>query len=122
MPPSRSRFIPLLLAAIGVALIVGAAAMSFWLIRSNQAARFEVQPYLVDSTLSRSGQYTDIPRISLEGAKAAFDRGAAVFVDTRGDSDYAEAHIPGAISLPWIDLNARLSQLDPNTLIIPYCT
>jgi 3-mercaptopyruvate sulfurtransferase SseA len=65
---------------------------------------------------------SEIPRIPLEEAKAAFDSGAAVFVDVRSATSYEAAHIPGALSIPLADLEARLSELDPNKWIITYCT
>ncbi|MGC8857236.1 MAG: rhodanese-like domain-containing protein, partial [Anaerolineae bacterium] len=65
---------------------------------------------------------SEIPRLQLEEAKAAFEAGTAVFVDVRSATSYAAAHIPGALSIPLADLEARLSELDPNQWIITYCT
>jgi 3-mercaptopyruvate sulfurtransferase SseA len=65
---------------------------------------------------------SEIPRIPLKEAKAAFDAGAAVFVDVRSATSYEAAHIPGALSIPLADLEARLAELDPNQWIITYCT
>lgn len=65
---------------------------------------------------------SEIPRVRLEEAKAAFDTGAAVFVDVRSATSYEAAHIPGALSIPLADLEARLSELNPNQWIITYCT
>ncbi len=64
----------------------------------------------------------EVPRISLEEAKAAFDDGAAVFVDVRSEAAYAEGHIPGALSIPLAELESRLGELDPAQWIITYCT
>jgi rhodanese-related sulfurtransferase len=66
--------------------------------------------------------YPEIPRVSLEKAKAAFDTKSAVFVDVRGSSAYAISHIPGALDIPLEDIETRLNELDPNQWIIPYCT
>lgn len=65
---------------------------------------------------------SDAPRVSLGEAKAAFDRGAAVFVDVRSESAYAESHIPGALSIPLAELESRLDELNPDQWIITYCT
>ncbi len=66
--------------------------------------------------------YPEIPRVSLENAKAAFDTKSAVFVDVRGSSTYAVSHIPGALDLPLEDIENHLNELDPDRWIITYCT
>ena len=67
-------------------------------------------------------QPTEVARVSLEDAKAAFDNGAAVFVDVRSQSSYATRHIPGALSIPLAELEARISELGQDQWIITYCT
>jgi hypothetical protein len=62
------------------------------------------------------------PRVSLEEAKAAFDAGSAVFVDTRSSESYAASHIPGAVSIPFGETEARMQELDPARWIITYCS
>jgi hypothetical protein len=64
----------------------------------------------------------EAPRIALAEARAAFDAGAAVFVDVRNQAAYDQGHIPGAVLIPLADVEARLAQLDPATPIITYCT
>jgi 3-mercaptopyruvate sulfurtransferase SseA len=64
----------------------------------------------------------EITRVSPQDAKAAFDNGKALFVDVRGASSYAASHIPGALSIPLVELEARINELDPNHWIITYCT
>lgn len=66
--------------------------------------------------------YPEIPRVSLEKAKAGFDTKSAVFVDVRGSASYAVSHIPGALDIPLEDIETRLNELDPDQWIIPYCT
>jgi hypothetical protein len=66
--------------------------------------------------------HLDIERVSLSDAKSAFDDGTAVFVDVRSSSAYADAHIPGALSIPATLLESRLNELDPDQWIITYCT
>jgi len=43
---------------------------------------------------------TAIAQITLEEAKYLFDSNKAVFIDSRGDNQYNELHIKGAISIP----------------------
>jgi hypothetical protein len=64
----------------------------------------------------------DVPRISLQGAKAAYDAGEAVFLDVRAKSSYDFSHIAGALSIPYDEIEQRLQELDPSDWIIPYCT
>ncbi len=63
-----------------------------------------------------------IERVSPADAKAALDAGTAVFVDVRSEQEYEQGHIPGALSIPNADLEARLGELDSNSWIITYCT
>jgi rhodanese-related sulfurtransferase len=64
----------------------------------------------------------EVPRITIEEAKAAYDEGAAVFVDVRDASAYALGHVPGAVLMDLPEVKARLGELDPNQWIITYCT
>ena len=68
------------------------------------------------------GEFSGITRLSLEEARAAFDNGAAIFVDVRSADSYASGHIPGARSIPLGELEGRLEELDPAQWIITYCT
>ena len=65
---------------------------------------------------------TEVPRVSLEEAKAAFDAKTAVFLDVRSAGSYAAGHVPGALSIPLNEMEARLGELDPQQWIITYCT
>jgi 3-mercaptopyruvate sulfurtransferase SseA len=64
----------------------------------------------------------EVQRVTLEESKAAFDSEAAVFLDVRNESSYAASHIPGALSIPLEELEARIAELDPGQWIITYCT
>lgn len=65
---------------------------------------------------------SEVPRVSLEEAKAALDGKTAVFLDVRAAGSYAASHIPGALSIPLNELEGRLDELDPADWIITYCT
>ena len=65
---------------------------------------------------------SQVQRVSLVDAKAAFDAKKATFLDVRASSSYAVGHIPGALSIPLADLPTRQGELDPKSWIIPYCT
>ena len=63
----------------------------------------------------------DVPRISVDEAKAHFDDGSAIFVDSRSLSSYETEHIAGA--LPGPEGSAELDTSIPkDQLIITYCT
>ena len=66
----------------------------------------------------------EIPRVSVEEAKAALDSGAAVIVDVRTSGAYETSHIKGAISVPLGDIERDLTSLtlDKEQWIITYCT
>lgn len=108
---------PLLIAGAGLALLALAA---FLLMRPT--------PQTVAATKTPEPQHSaeetfpEISRVSLADSKAALDSGKAVFIDVRDASAYAEAHIPGALSIPLAELETRLAELDPNQWIITYCT
>ncbi len=63
---------------------------------------------------------TTVPRVSLKDAKAAFDTQSAVFVDVRSMQAYAQAHIPGALSIPLSELPSRADELRKDQWIITY--
>jgi len=66
----------------------------------------------------------DVPRISVEDAKAAFDGRQAIIVDVRGAEFYAAGHAAGAISIPLTAIEADPTGvgLDKEQWIITYCT
>ena len=66
--------------------------------------------------------YPDVPRISVEETRKLFDNNSAVIIDVRDALDYAEVHIPGALSIPLEELQSRYQELPPDAEIITYCT
>ena len=66
----------------------------------------------------------EVPRVPVDQAKTAFDRGDAVIVDVRGAEAYARSHIAGAleVSLSAIQTDPTNLPLDKNKWIITYCT
>ena len=64
----------------------------------------------------------DAPRITLAEAKAAFDAGSAIFVDTRAEAAYKPEHIKGAINITQDKLESKLSSLSKDKKIIAYCS
>ncbi len=65
----------------------------------------------------------DVPRISVEDAKKAYDAGTAVFVDSRAEAAYKVEHIAGAINIPnGPDAADKFSSLPKGKKVIVYCS
>jgi 3-mercaptopyruvate sulfurtransferase SseA len=72
---------------------------------------------------ARPRTQNEVPRIVPSILKERLDAGESVLVvDARTSGEYAEAHIPGAISVPLSDLDARLDELPRDREIVFYCT
>ena len=112
--PKYRTLAPLTLITVGGLLIMGTLAMAILI--PQQAVPTSATPPTED--------YPDdgIPRVSVGDAKAAFDLKQAVFIDVRSEASYQQQHIPGALSIPWQELESSLDELDPQQWIITYCT
>jgi hypothetical protein len=64
----------------------------------------------------------DVPRLTAAEAYQAQINGEAVIVDTRSEAQYQQQHIAGSINIPLDQLETRMSELDPSTWYITYCT
>jgi 3-mercaptopyruvate sulfurtransferase SseA len=64
----------------------------------------------------------EVPRITLDELR---DQLASprkmVLIDTRSRTEYEAAHIPGAISMPYAEVEARYRELPRATQIVTYC-
>ncbi len=107
------HFLPILLVIIGASLVVFSM---WWLLSGQNRGAF------VENTPVVENSYPEIQRVTLADAKAAYDAKQAVFVDVRGDALYAQAHIPGAISVPLTSIEQGNISLNQNDWIITYCT
>ena len=63
--------------------------------------------------------------IGVEEAQRLFQQDAALFVDARPQSQYADGHIRGALSLPWHEVDRyyveAAERLEGAAMIITYC-
>lgn len=115
MPVKTQRSsIPTLLIIAGALLVLGAIAGYFSLTQTQSPETNSGQNAIVD--------VDQVTRVGLEEAKSAFDTQSAVFVDVRSSEVFAQDRIPGAISIPLDEIEARLGELDRNAWIITYCT
>jgi 3-mercaptopyruvate sulfurtransferase SseA len=66
----------------------------------------------------------EVPRITVEEARAALESGEAIMVDVRAPGAFEESHIAGAISVPLGAIERDLASLplSKNQWIITYCT
>lgn len=110
MIDNRKNPIPWMFIGGGVLLILVGL---LWVILNKPAA-----PVMTPTPASVEG----VKRVSLVDAKFAFDAGTAVFLDVRDSNSFNVSHIPGALLIPVGDLDNRLSELNPSSWIIPYCT
>lgn len=118
MKKRKKQKFPVLLLLAGGFLLIFAAAL--FILQSG--ASQTTPPSAAASNGHDEETYPEIPRVSLDDAKAAFEAGTAVFVDVRGADVFAMSHIPGSLSIPLADLETRLAELDLNQWIITYCT
>lgn len=109
---NRQPVFPVIMVAAGVVFILGAIFWSLSLGRSQD----------VVSAVAPRIPFSNIERIGVEEAKAAFDRQEAIFLDTRGDPYFAGGHIPGAVSMTVDEVGDRIQELDRSRWIITYCT
>ncbi|OQY13707.1 MAG: hypothetical protein B6I30_02425 [Desulfobacteraceae bacterium 4572_187] len=102
-------------------------AMAFFLGFSSNQFRNNLLPMFGNWTIeSRLAISSDKQfGISLAEAKKLFLKQAAVFIDARSNNDYEKAHIKGARSLPWKDVDQQFIEvtkdLPPDIPIITYC-
>ncbi len=66
--------------------------------------------------------YPDVIRVTVGNARAAQALKQAVFVDVRSKEQYAQSHIPGALSIPLGEFESRINELNKEQWIITYCT
>jgi rhodanese-related sulfurtransferase len=76
------------------------------------------------ATFSQTTKYqntSEVPRISLEDAKKAYDEKSAIFIDSRPLEGYKNEHIKGASNIP-LGSTSDFSSLPKGKTIIVYCS
>ncbi len=121
---------PLILFGLGGVLVIAAlviglggnSAATQAPLPTQTTAALMTNPHGSQNTTGIPQSPDEVKRTSLADAYGAFEANIAVFVDTRDKASYDQGHIPGAISIPEAELPLRLGELDPNMLILTYCT
>jgi 3-mercaptopyruvate sulfurtransferase SseA len=120
MNETRRNF---LLTLITIFVICACSAQPTQAQPSPSQSQQTLDPVLTpDTDLPRTDR--EVPRLSVEEAKAALDSGAAIIVDVRNPRAFASRHIAGAINIPLgeIEMNLTGLSLDKDQWIITYCT
>ncbi|MDY6867643.1 MAG: rhodanese-like domain-containing protein [Chloroflexota bacterium] len=106
----KSALLPIILFLIVLALSIGGLILAQNLRRARIADPSEVS------------NPDDVPRVTVSEAYQAVNNGEAVIVDTRSEIDYQNQHIAGAVNISLSEIEDRMSELDPDTWVITYCT
>jgi rhodanese-related sulfurtransferase len=122
MPDVIKKVVFLLSAAIGLALLVnglsphGIPLMGQWDTRQG----------VVTADAAAAALWMDFEIPDPAAAKQILDAGDALFVDVRSREMYLEGHIPGAVSLPLEEFDARVEafarEVSPERPIVTYCS
>ena len=120
---SNSRT-PALIGFIGL-IVIGAALILSPLLNPAGPAAIPTPMPTALAVAPSSLPYPDVPRVTVGDARAAHaapELKQAVFVDVRTAEQYAENHIPGAVSIPLSEFESRSNGLSKDQWIITYCT
>jgi 3-mercaptopyruvate sulfurtransferase SseA len=91
---------------------------------SSSAPTQIIEPVSTQSTGGLPLTEAEVPRVTVQEAKAALDSGTAIIVDVRDSDSYETSHIVGAINIPLdeFETNPEGLNLDKDQWIITYCT
>ncbi|MFL6373908.1 MAG: rhodanese-like domain-containing protein [Pyrinomonadaceae bacterium] len=64
----------------------------------------------------------DVPRVSVQDAKAEIDAGTAVMVDARPEFAYQSEHVTGSINIPLGSPPEKYQQLPQGKKVFIYCS
>ena len=105
-------------------LVFAALACNASLPRAAEPTTIPTQPQAQNPGGNIPQTEADVPRISAEDAKAAFDSGQAIIVDVRSADSYAAGHAAGSISIPLENFENNIGNLSlkKDQWIITYCT
>ena len=111
----------LFLNLLAIFLVSACSALSSQVMPTSAVTQI-VEPGFTPSGLPLTE--AEVPRVSVEEARAALQAGTAVIVDVRSPEAFADEHIAGAVNIPLeeIESNPAGLALDKERWIITYCT
>jgi rhodanese-related sulfurtransferase len=97
--------------------------LQMWLaLRATAESRLaEVGRIVSDFAVPGSGAETGERSLAREELKRLLERGEVFLIDVRPPIEYEHGHVPGAVSLPVEELEARLRELPRDRRIVAYC-
>lgn len=114
----------ILISAFGFAMQTCHKAASTTTATKTETSKTEVVKATTTS-VSKTDEHPvqdDAPRISLADAKADYDAGRAIFIDTRPADSYSIEHVKGSINIPLADVDNRYKEIPSGKKIIAYCS
>lgn len=75
----------------------------------------------IDPGAEKTESDNEAPRVELADAKAAYDAGSAIFIDTRSRPFFVNERIKGAISIPVAEMAGRHKEVPKGKKVITYC-
>jgi rhodanese-related sulfurtransferase len=70
--------------------------------------------------------HADAPRVELAQARQLWSESSTIFLDARGEAEFQESHIPGAVNLPADSFSQRFPDVAPlledAPSVVLYCT
>jgi hypothetical protein len=108
----------------GFLVIAGFASFACSEAATNKELTANAPPAKTASANRQQAQvpYPEVERMPLDKAKAMYDAGTAVFVDTHTKASFETEHITGAINIPVNDYEALIDKLPKDKTIIAYCS
>jgi len=110
-----------------ILILISFAAAAGMLVSCTESARtsdvgFNAVNRPATPTPEAKVPFPDVPRISLAEAKADFDAGTAVFIDTHSPATYETEHVAGSINVPATELAANIDKIPKGKKLIAYCS
>ena len=114
----------ILLTILIVVFLIAACGAQPTALQPDSPATQIIEPAFTQEAGDLPRTEAEVPRISLEEARVAFESGAALIVDVRSPAAFETNHIVGAISVPLgeIERNPMGLDLAKDQWIITYCT
>ena len=95
--------------------------------KANDEARDSTRPASATEPLSATTPATratpddGVRRMTIVELRDAMEKGEAIIVDVRSETEYKRGHIKGARSLPRGEIAKRADELPKDKLIVSYC-